>query len=392
MNGSDLFIFVVCGETPHIHTLNFSVRCLKKFSKKQIVVVTDKSRNAAEIEHDNIIDIGTPEEFSNHQAGIFLKTSLHKILDPGNQYCYLDSDVIALNNDVDKIFSYKSGPVTFASDHTTIERFSPYAVNCGCLEKHRQLQDLLEKHNQYAKTANLGNPSTRKLFCFLDEMKKTRTSRLLFDLRFHTHKIFGNKFHAGKGFYYNFLTRTWEDTDNNVLHNDIINYKDKIETESRFRFVSSGQQWVDENNNSLSDFKCNHLNGAVNDKFGIIINIENWQHWNGGVFLFDKDSEKFMDSWHDKTMSIFDDSQWKVRDQGTLAATAWEFGLQHNPRIPEEFNFIADYFNPFISFDNDKGFTKDNFKTIICPKFIHIYHNFGNENWDVWQGVESIHN
>ncbi|MFH0865917.1 MAG: hypothetical protein V1904_06965, partial [Bacteroidota bacterium] len=381
----------VCGEDSHIRTLNFSIHCLKKFSKNQILVVTDKTRNTKEIEHDNIIDIPTQKDFSSHQASIFLKTSLHKIVEPGNFYCYLDSDVIALNKDVDKIFSFKSGQVTFASDHTTIDRFSPYATNCWCLDKHKQLQNLLEKHNPFAQTANISNPSTRKLFCFLDEIKKTRFSRLLFDLRFHSNKIIRKKFHAGNGFYYVFKTKTWEDKENHVLLHDMINYKDKIEAESNFRFTSSGQKWIDENNNIINDFKCNHLIRSIKEKFGIKIEDKTWLHWNGGVFIFDNDSHEFMESWHNKTMSIFNDPLWKVRDQGTLAATAWEFGLQNNQRIPEEFNFIADYYNPFISFNNSKGFTKDNFKTVINPKFIHIYHNFGNKKWDIWQGVESIH-
>jgi hypothetical protein len=47
-----------------------------------------------------------------------------------------------------------------------------------------------------------------------------------------------------------------------------------------------------------------------------------WQHWNGGVFLFDDSSVEFLSSWHEKTvMRIFDLPNWKTRDQGTLIAT-----------------------------------------------------------------------
>jgi hypothetical protein len=390
MERSNIFVFVVCGDSSHINTLNFSIRCLKKNSKNQILVVSDKSRNTTEIQHENIIDITTKKEFSHHQASIFLKTSLHKILPSGNNYCYLDSDVIAIGKNADDIFKYISAPIIFASDHSTIDHFSPYAINCDCHDKYKQLQSLLEKHNPYFNSANINNPSTRKLFCFLDEIKKTRASRLFFDLRFHLNKIFRRKYNAGKGFYYCFKTKTWENKNGQVLHNDILAYKDKIEANSNFRFISSGQKWVDENGSIISDFRCNHLIKSIKEKFGITIENNFWRHWNGGVFLFNDESKAFMESWHTKTMAIFSDPSWKVRDQGTLAATAWEFGLQNNPRIPQEFNFIADYFNPFIAFTQGKGFTTDNFKTIIVPELIHIYHNFGNENWDVWQGVKSI--
>ena len=135
---------------------------------------------------------------------------------------------------------------------------------------------------------------------------------------------------------------------------------------------------------------CGHLMQNIREKFNIILPDRKWTHFNGGVFLFSKDSYDFLEAWHNKTMSVFKDPEWKVRDQGTLAATTWEFGLQHQPRLPEEYNFIADFNNPLITFDEQKGFTKDNFVTGIKPRFIHVYHNFGNKNWDIWQGVEQI--
>src|SRR5271170_7374643 len=97
------FVFVVCGGREHIDTLHFSLHYLKHFSKNEIIVVTDSLRNAIPVEYDNVVDIKTPEIFTNHQAGIYLKTGLNKFLPKGFTYCYLDADVVALREDCDDI-------------------------------------------------------------------------------------------------------------------------------------------------------------------------------------------------------------------------------------------------------------------------------------------------
>ena len=102
---SNKFIFVVCGAQEHIDTLHYSLEYLKKFSKSEIWVLTDSSRNETSIVHDNIIDIQTPQEFDHHQASIFLKTGIHHYFPKGNRYCYLDTDIIALSGQVDSIFN-----------------------------------------------------------------------------------------------------------------------------------------------------------------------------------------------------------------------------------------------------------------------------------------------
>ena len=58
------FVFVVCGAEEHIDTLHFSLRYLKHFSDSGIIVLTDSTRNAKPVVHDRIIDVKTPEEFS----------------------------------------------------------------------------------------------------------------------------------------------------------------------------------------------------------------------------------------------------------------------------------------------------------------------------------------
>ena len=59
MGNNNKFIYAVCGDEGIIMQLNFSIKCLKQFSKYDIIVVTDLSKNTIKILHDNIIDVKT---------------------------------------------------------------------------------------------------------------------------------------------------------------------------------------------------------------------------------------------------------------------------------------------------------------------------------------------
>src|SRR5690606_3077345 len=48
--------------------------------------------------------------------------------------------------------------------------------------------------------------------------------------------------------------------------------------------------------------KCHHLQAYILDKFNVTITNKNFQHWNGGVFLFDGQAHEFLKAWFDKTM------------------------------------------------------------------------------------------
>jgi hypothetical protein len=126
------FVFAIVGE-PHVHAVNIALAYLKRFSRSNIIVVMGRSKLRPS--HDQVIDVELPNQLDDREASIYLKTNLLEVLGSVSYpLCYLDSDVIAVNDDVDSIFKQKHGPITFASDNVTIDMFSRYAVNCGCQE------------------------------------------------------------------------------------------------------------------------------------------------------------------------------------------------------------------------------------------------------------------
>jgi hypothetical protein len=127
------FVFAVVGES-HVEGLPSALKSLKRFSRADIVVL--QSRSSACVEHDQVIHVQVPDELDNHQASIMLKTNpLAHLGRLADQYCYLDSDVIAVRSDVDMIFDELIGAVRFAKDHVGLDTFSRWAVRCGCRER-----------------------------------------------------------------------------------------------------------------------------------------------------------------------------------------------------------------------------------------------------------------
>jgi len=130
------FVYVVCGAKEYIEQLNFSIKFLRYFSKYPILVVTDSLRNEAIIDHSNIIDIKTPGYLNHHEASIYLETSLHKYLVlENNKYFYIDSDMVAVNENINEVFDYKTDAILFVKDHCNITQHSPHAIKCDCLQK-----------------------------------------------------------------------------------------------------------------------------------------------------------------------------------------------------------------------------------------------------------------
>lgn len=275
------FVFVVCGES-HAARLNVALKYLKHFSRSDILVV--KSRARQKLDCDQVIDCKVPRGFDNHRASIFLKTSLTRTLAgvPG-RFCYLDSDVIAVNRDADAVFDLPARPVLFAQDHGNLSRFSRYAVNCGCSQE-----------------------------------------------------------------------------------------------------------------------ECEHLPRAIKKKFGVAIADKHWNHWNGGVFVFDRDSAEFMDTWHRYTLAAFDDPYWKTRDQGTLVATVWKLKLQKLATLPRRYNFIVDRHKSIPQEKRKSAKPRDmpvNDSYSLSgaepgkprPSLIHFINGgVGTQGWKNWDDVERL--
>lgn len=132
------WVFVVCGPPMHLETLATALRHLRPLTEAEIWVVTDPDRNAMPISDpaiDRVVEVATPTELDDHQASIWLKTSVHHHV-PEGEWCYLDSDIIVVAPGAEEVFDHRSGPVAFASDVTirenTVDRFSPWAMTCSC--------------------------------------------------------------------------------------------------------------------------------------------------------------------------------------------------------------------------------------------------------------------
>jgi len=390
MAAKNIFVYVACGGDEHIDTLNFSIKYLRTFSANPILVVTDTSRNKKTIEHDNILDIKTPEAYNHHQASIYLKTGLYKFVDLQHNYCYLDTDVIAIDKDVNNIFSHFEAPVVFASDHCAIREFSPYAVNCDCNEKkiakYKILDNLQMKHNpNMLITDDFLKEKCKELINTFYIKKREKIKYIFLMLRYF---LSVGHFKLNDDFYYDKKKKIWFYKDNRAILYAISGYYKKIEKESYFRWHNSRQIWLDDTKENAYIAYCDHLSELIKTTFDIDNADKNWHHWNGGVFLFNHKSKDFLEYWHEATLKTFNDSRWKTRDQGTLIASAWKFNLQNHKRLPEIYNFIADYYKKNLSYDKHKGFSTDKFKTLINPCLIHVYHEFGRKDWDVWQAIE----
>jgi hypothetical protein len=384
-----IFVFVVCGSREHIDTLHFSLVALKRFSDNRIIIVTDAARNEIPIIHDDVIQIQTPQEYNHHQASIYLKTGLYRFLPKGFRYCYLDTDVVALSSETDRIFETYHAPITFSTDHCRVSFFSPSAVNCGCLENYDSDN---EKIAQFFVDVDRENQQDRiYVKTSIDEInekvKESKRNRLVYF--YHQLKYLrpGRFYHLDEKFKLEKKTGAWFDDKGRQLTYSYKHDIHEIEKATGFRYDYINEEWSRGDGSSLARIQCTHLLDRIKDKFGIPVTDENWNHWNGGVFLFDDDSHDFLEYWHTATLEIFKDKKWRTRDQGTLIATVWRFSLQDHFTLPIEFNFIADYNSQNIEYKGDLHFALRGVAGDICPKLIHIYHHWGDEKWAVWRDV-----
>lgn len=388
------FVFVVCGGSEHIEKLNFSLKFLRKYSKNEIIALSDLKRNEIKIEHNNIIQIDTPEDFDHHQASIFIKTGLNKFLPKTHNYCYLDGDIVAINEKVDEIFNFYKPPITFAKDHCSLQYFSPHAMNCSCIvNKIKNDETFKIKISQLFEKIDFSNPKikaqSQQLLQIFAEYQNNPIKYSIQNITYFIKRyILPIKQFKLKQFKFLKSDKCWYNSDNEAILFDYPYYEKKIWGKTGIIFNFEENLWENRKGEKY-EFKapsCSHLSEYLQKEYGIKI-PDNWRHWNGGVFLFNDKSEEFLNFWHEITIKEFSNPYTKTRDQGTLALSVWKFGLENHPNIPEEFNWICEFANKDIDWDKNLGYTKDGFKTKFYPNLLHIYHEWGNKNWSIWQSV-----
>jgi hypothetical protein len=136
------------------------------------------------------------------------------------------------------------------------------------------------------------------------------------------------------------------------------------------------------------DHSCEHLREELRRRLGVEVPGD-WVHWNGGVFVFGPDSTEVMDTWNRIAVESFDWPEWRTRDQGALIATVWLHGLQDSPRLPSEFNFIADLGNSDLCLDPERGWALHPAGPWLRPRFMHLYTSrLEDPDWDISRDVE----
>lgn len=392
-----VFVFVVCGGQEHIDTLNFSLQYLRHFSKKAIWVVTDSRRNEGEIQHTDIIDIETPKEMDNHQASIYLKTGLHKFLPQGNLYCYLDTDIMALDEQVDEIFNEYVPPITFAPDHCVMKYFGVSAVMCNCTSYYKGLLDQIDViMKKYDPNYGL-MPDTKIQDDIQQKQQSVKANRFSALWHYLKYQLSGNRYQLGQ-YSYHKDKKYWTNNEGEiVLYNHQVDYEQiysVIKEDLNLILDKEKGLWQLDDGRYLLDY-CEHFQEQLSKDFHVGGIPQDWQHWNGGVFLFDDQGHEFLEAWHKKCLFVFNSPDWRTRDQGALIATVWEFGLQDHPTLSKVWNFIVDaqkeVNNELMIFDaatqtfsdgkNEQGYT---------PHFIHVYHDFGKTDWYLWQWIEQL--
>jgi hypothetical protein len=388
------FVYAVCGGAEYLEQLNFSLKFLKYFSDFPIIVATDSSRNEIPIEHDNIVDIKTPEELSNHRAHLFIETNLPNYLkiDEKDVCCYLDSDVIAVSKNINEVFSHFQSPVTFAKDHCEIDVFSSKIMNCGCFKDFKEKAELFHKIISTLPQTEFNDKeiiiNSHELNRYFNEFKTKPVKNIYRILKYLTFRYLNKDKEIYLGNYmFNRSNHCWYDESGNVINYDFNYYNKKIYREYGVKFKNG--KWLDRNKRLIQPelHYCNHLRDYLKKEYSVNI-PPNFRHWNGGVFLFSKQSKDFMSYWHKITLE--ESFKGKIKyydDQATLVVSAFKFDTLKNKSLPIKYNFIADYNSTDTKWNSELGYTYNNFKTLYNPAFIHVYHHWGDEEWDIWQSV-----
>jgi hypothetical protein len=230
-------------------------------------------------------------------------------------------------------------------------KFSPSAVRCNCWEQNKkdiaELELLMQRFDPDRKSKDEAmERKKQQLIKKFEVIKQNKLHYAWITFRFLTAL---KKFKLDDDTYYDRWKKVWVDKEGRVIIRPAESMVKDIEANSHWRWNYLKRRWLGPDGKDVYDLECHHLPEYIKSEFGIDVKNKNFQHWNGGVFLFDDSSDGFLNAWFDKTMRIFNLPNWYTRDQGTLIATVWEFNLQDNPLLPKEYNYIADYNNPKVN-------------------------------------------
>jgi hypothetical protein len=273
-----------------------------------------------------------------------------------------------------------------------MQYFSPYAVNCCCADLYKKQRNELEKAigsvlESPVYPPDMENPEIRRLFSVLNNIKENPAKNKAKLLRLAWAVLTGVE-RIDEDIWLHRREKEWICEESGFSYPFLYGYRKEIRQRTGYRFSMFSMRWIRPDGKAGVPNRCTHLQDAIQNSLGIQVQQKDYQHWNGGVFLFNAESEAFLNTWHELTLKIFEDPQWKVRDQGSLIATAWKTGLQFQPMIPEEYNFIADYYKLSISgIPGENELTIRKGQKLVKPALVHVYHNFGKTGWDVWDAI-----
>lgn len=355
------YVYAVAGEGKHSRRVDQSVRFLQSVTTNEIFIVAGRNRHSL-TSNVNILEVDLPTAYDDHQASMLLKSSLPTHLPTGKKYCYLDSDIIPLTAP-DAVFDGFTPPVMLTQDHATIDQFSPYALNCGCLtDKVKQQQELQQMIDQYAYHSQSDLPKIQL------EQKQERLRRLLSDdrllrrwWRFLRFNLARKTYHLDDEFHFDKGAQTWFDHNGEVILYHEPN--EHIQRHSPYTHDAATGRWTNADQEDIHDVQCGHLRELIHRKFGVASEAHK-QLWNGGLFVFDDHSKDFMRMWHQLLLDMLaDPGTWQTRDQAALYIAASLFNI--NPAK----NMLGHEWNWLITEDNDLSqLLTEN----VVPHFIHL--------------------
>jgi hypothetical protein len=276
----------------------------------------------------------------------------------------LDSDVVAVSSEVDRVFDQFRGSVVFAADMGKLEDFSPFAVNCACMDQTVALKDAQMRYDSEG-----FKEYQRCTDAISVELAKNRKD-LIGRIRSWVNYQFGHLefYRLSNGYYQHKETGRWY-SEGGIDIDATYARIPWISKASGCMWNATDQRYERVDGSDAEVLKCEHLRELLKLDFDVDV-PKGWQHWNGGVFLFDTRAESFFADWNGHVLKVFGSAAWRTRDQAALIATVFGHGLQNAPLLDCKFNFIVreDEFEKLLA--SEEGVLFDGIET--QPAFLHF--------------------